>query len=828
MSQLRNPFNSSQNQITKFEALAGINNSIPLQGIKYNVNVFGFLVIMRIGYEFKNIDTDKRTAEITFEYPIPTSSEYKPCVIFGLSADFSNGEHVNCKIGSKEDNIIKYDDAMASGKTAIFSSIDKNNSGDVFCNIGNLPYNNTVTVSLDIIFQGISIGMDKVRVSFPTSLFPSIKRRNCGTTIIFNAHRAVGIELHNRNYLINSQVSHYEIVKNSETNSIRSIYKSPYDSSKDICFDVLYDKKPMYMGSQIPIYSDEKHALIPMTMKTSYFKLKDNLNTEILFLVDCSGSMNGDGIKGLKNALHTIIQSLPPSILFNIVSFESSFSFELPLIESFSKDPFPKRNSLVQLNEMTWKDTKNVIEKLLAKGSTNMYSALDAVYNVPIQINNTRQIVIITDGQADDREKVIQLTRQKQSENPDVRIFAIGIGNDFDEDFIECLTTLGSGQYFIVEDQSKLDETLASLLNVMLVYSSTNIKIINSSEKINDNNDDIKIMDIDQIGSVYYDSLIPLNLSLKELENTSIQYITHDGIKRNEKLDINEIKRETIKYDQNLLFNFNVDNSIALKNPIQTLYAKKLIDKNKTDQEYTKNLALQFGILTKDTSFFGETNNGVPITQSIRQYKSDKSQVSFGFGFGAGAGMPLQSNPSIFSKASNFVFKTMENIGVVKKQNSQRSNNKDRLRDQCESVDVNSKMKTKSNSLEYFRSLDTEVDKSLQTLERSRRSTNPVENNNDFRDEPIFNQLIPLTDKERVLEIIKLQEFSGAWIPSIKLLGLIEMNINNNNIITLIGNDQIKMTGLVISYLQSNQVKYESLWFLVVKKANSYLQKQQQ
>jgi von Willebrand factor A domain-containing protein 5 len=56
------------------------------------------------------------------------------------------------------------------------------------------------------------------------------------------------------------------------------------------------------------------------------FKDIEIINSEFIFVVDCSGSMSGGPIKEAKNAMKFFFQSLPDGVKFNILKFGSNFT----------------------------------------------------------------------------------------------------------------------------------------------------------------------------------------------------------------------------------------------------------------------------------------------------------------------------------------------------------------------------------------------------------------------------------------------------------------------------------------------------------------------
>ena len=107
---------------------------------------------------------------------------------------------------------------------------------------------------------------------------------------------------------------------------------------------------------------------------------------ELIFLVDCSGSMMGDPINKAKDALKIFMQSLPEDCYFNIYCFGSTF-------ESLS-------SKSVKYNEENLSKAKIYVENMAADlGGTEILEPL--VHILPgYEIKGyTKQVFILTDGQ---------------------------------------------------------------------------------------------------------------------------------------------------------------------------------------------------------------------------------------------------------------------------------------------------------------------------------------------------------------------------------------------------------------------------------------------
>ena len=174
-------------------------------------------------------------------------------------------------------------------------------------------------------------------------------------------------------------------------------------------------------------------------------KYEDNIINEtpglFIFLIDQSGSMRGNSMDLVKQALLLFIQSLPVNSFFQLIGFGSNFKKYNEELEIYNKENVEK--------------IINIINSLKADlGGTNISSPLSAIYNDNnySKINLSKNIFLLTDGQVHDREQCINLITTNSSK---FRIHALGIGTDFDKILIERCGKLGKGTSSFVEDVKK-------------------------------------------------------------------------------------------------------------------------------------------------------------------------------------------------------------------------------------------------------------------------------------------------------------------------------------------------------------------------------------
>lgn len=165
--------------------------------------------------------------------------------------------------------------------------------------------------------------------------------------------------------------------------------------------------------------------------------------SEIIFLMDCSGSMAGGRMRRAKSALALFLRALPASCRFNIFAFGDRFEklFEFPL----------QYNEQSLERALSWVDTRDA--KL---GGTNLLAPFEELLATPISAGwTTRQVFLLTDGDVKNKADVLSHIRTNIGDS--TRIFAFGIGNEVSQALMKGIARYGRGKAEFVESTTPLE-----------------------------------------------------------------------------------------------------------------------------------------------------------------------------------------------------------------------------------------------------------------------------------------------------------------------------------------------------------------------------------
>ncbi len=178
------------------------------------------------------------------------------------------------------------------------------------------------------------------------------------------------------------------------------------------------------------------------------------LPTDLVVILDRSGSMSGEKIEQARSAVKRIIDQLEPSDRFALVSFSSHPSQDISL--SFATSQAKPH----------W---HQVVSNIRDGGGTNMTSALQTGMRLVDSIREpgrTTRTILISDGHANNAANATNLFRElaKNSPSDTFTLSTIGIGNGFDEVLMNNLADMGTGNSYYLRELAQLDEILTDEL----------------------------------------------------------------------------------------------------------------------------------------------------------------------------------------------------------------------------------------------------------------------------------------------------------------------------------------------------------------------------
>ncbi len=166
---------------------------------------------------------------------------------------------------------------------------------------------------------------------------------------------------------------------------------------------------------------------------------------EMIFVLDCSGSMRGEPLAKSKAAIERVLRRLEPADTFQVINFSNSAA-------QLGASPLPATPENVRRG-------LDYVRNLRSEGGTMMIAGVRAALDFPHDPHRLRVVSFLTDGFIGNEDEVFaEIHRGLGS----ARIFSFGIGSSVNRHLIEGMARIGRGAVAYVG----LDESAGSQVDL--------------------------------------------------------------------------------------------------------------------------------------------------------------------------------------------------------------------------------------------------------------------------------------------------------------------------------------------------------------------------
>jgi Ca-activated chloride channel family protein len=170
--------------------------------------------------------------------------------------------------------------------------------------------------------------------------------------------------------------------------------------------------------------------------------------SETVFVIDCSGSMQGESTEQATRALELCLRALSPGDTFNICRFGSTF-------EMMSSEP-------AVYSEKSLKAALAYIDRRADLGGTEILPALQAIFDIRPRAGGARNLIVLTDGQVSNEPAVIALARKHRERN---RIFSFGIGSAASAFLVKGLARATRGASEFISGSERIEDKVLRMFS---------------------------------------------------------------------------------------------------------------------------------------------------------------------------------------------------------------------------------------------------------------------------------------------------------------------------------------------------------------------------
>lgn len=154
----------------------------------------------------------------------------------------------------------------------------------------------------------------------------------------------------------------------------------------------------------------------------------DAVPKELVFVLDCSGSMSGRPMAASKRLMRRFIAGMNPDDSFQIIRFSSAAS-------AFSPTPLPNTEAN-RARGLAW------VDRLSGGGGTMMIEGIKAALDFEPDPNRQRMVFFLTDGYIGNETQILAAIRDRVG---DTRIYSLGVGSSPNHYLIDEMALEGRG-----------------------------------------------------------------------------------------------------------------------------------------------------------------------------------------------------------------------------------------------------------------------------------------------------------------------------------------------------------------------------------------------
>jgi Ca-activated chloride channel family protein len=168
--------------------------------------------------------------------------------------------------------------------------------------------------------------------------------------------------------------------------------------------------------------------------------------TDLIVILDRSGSMQGEKIEYARAAVGELISQLNPQDRFALVSYSSAAQLSIPLTPAVSR------------SREVW---RRMVSRIQPNGGTNMSAGIDvAVRTVQTsqKAGRAARVILISDGLANEGDTSVEGLKSRASRVSrwEHVLSTVGVGQDFNEFLMSSLADAGTGNYYYLTDTAEL------------------------------------------------------------------------------------------------------------------------------------------------------------------------------------------------------------------------------------------------------------------------------------------------------------------------------------------------------------------------------------
>ena len=440
---------------------------IPLEGVHVRADIVGRGASVKICQHFWN--RGQNPIEAVYKFPLPEGA-----AVCGFKA-FVGERVIEGKIEEREKAFEIYDEALSRGHGA--QLLDQERPNIFILSVGNIKPGDSTVIEISYIELLDSHGAD-IRFFLPTTISPRYvpadqpDRNGIPVGDLVNPPLlpkvpyglTIDINVHDRQRISSIESpSHTIVTRFTDGRANISFTSQVAAMDRDFVLNVAYGKEFANRGF---LCTDQGEAFVQVDFAAGADGAADEgadagNGREMIFVLDCSGSMGGESIAEAKKALKIAVKALKPGMLFNIYLFGSTF-----------KNLYPESRTC---GEKTLREALKYLNQAAADmGGTEILAPLRNIYGDKLFQDIHRDIILITDGEVGNESDVMSLVKRHAGHT---KVYTVGIGSGPNEFFVKGVARASGGVSEMVAPMEKIEPKIGRLFRNALAGMIEDLRI---------------------------------------------------------------------------------------------------------------------------------------------------------------------------------------------------------------------------------------------------------------------------------------------------------------------------------------------------------------
>lgn len=404
---------------------------LALRGVQVSSRISALLAQTALTQQYQN-DTDTNL-ELVYTFPLPTDATLLSFAVAIGDARFQG------QVVPRRQAEVVYEQAIGEGNTAF--RLQEIRAGLYCTTLGNVMPGERIEITLTYA-ETLAWNGKRLRYRLPTTVAPrygdpiGMQPWQRPATIL-DADYSFQMRVVIAGVLARSTMTcpSHQVRIRSEEDEVTVILANRATLDRDFVLDI-ENKHVRSMGA-VAVAQDTRVAML--TLLSPEIAPQDG-GRDVVLVIDCSGSMQGDSLRLAKEGIHLALGSLQPQERFGLVAFGT---------RSIQLD-----RALQPANRKNLDLARRWVDGLSDLGGTDIDGALTMALSLS-QEPSALDILLLTDGQDWQAGTVSHQARAKGA-----RIFSVGIGAAVAEDAVRSVAEVTEGACELIMPNEDMSERI--------------------------------------------------------------------------------------------------------------------------------------------------------------------------------------------------------------------------------------------------------------------------------------------------------------------------------------------------------------------------------